>query len=30
MNGIDRFKVFVLCSGNVQADVDYLHIKIIH
>jgi hypothetical protein len=27
MNEIDYFKVFVLCSGDVTADVDYLHVK---
>ncbi len=27
MNEIDHFKVFVLCSGDVAADVDYLHVK---
>jgi hypothetical protein len=30
MNEIDRFKVFILCSGDVAADVDNLHIKRIH
>jgi hypothetical protein len=30
MNEIDYFKVFVLCSGDVVADVDHLHVKIIH
>jgi hypothetical protein len=27
---IDHFKVFVVYSGDVAADVDYLHIKRIH
>jgi hypothetical protein len=27
MNEIDHFKVFVLCSGVVTADVDHMHIK---
>jgi hypothetical protein len=30
MNKIDHFKVFVLCSGNMAADVDHLHVKKIH
>jgi hypothetical protein len=30
MNEIDYFKVFVLCDGDVTADVDYLHVKKIH
>jgi hypothetical protein len=30
MNEIDHFKVFVLCSGDVAADVDHLHVKRIH
>jgi hypothetical protein len=30
MNEIDHFKKIVLCSGNVIADVDYLHVKRIH
>jgi hypothetical protein len=30
MNEIDHFKVFVLYSNNVVADVDYLHVKRIH
>jgi hypothetical protein len=30
MNEIDHFKVFVLCSGDMAADVDHLHIKRIH
>jgi hypothetical protein len=30
MNEIDYFKVFVLCSGDVAADVDHMHIKRIH
>jgi hypothetical protein len=24
MNEIDHFKLFILCSGDVTADVDYL------
>jgi hypothetical protein len=27
---IDHFKIYVLCSGDVVADVDHLHVKIIH
>jgi hypothetical protein len=27
MNEIDHFKVFVLCSGDVAADVDHLRVK---
>jgi hypothetical protein len=27
MNEIDHFKVFVLYSGDVAADVDHLHVK---
>jgi hypothetical protein len=27
MNEIDHFKVFALCSGDVEADVDHLHAK---
>jgi hypothetical protein len=30
MNEIDHFKVIVLCSGDVTADVDHLHVKNIH
>jgi hypothetical protein len=30
MNEIDHFKVFILYSGDVTADVDHLHIKRIH
>jgi hypothetical protein len=30
MNKTDYFKVFVLCSGDVAADVDHLHVKRIH
>jgi hypothetical protein len=30
MNEINHFKVFILCSGDVANDVDYLHVKIIH
>jgi hypothetical protein len=30
MNKIDHFKVFVLCSDNVTADVDHLHVNRIH
>jgi hypothetical protein len=30
MNEIDHFKKFVLCNGDVAADVDYLHIKRIY
>jgi hypothetical protein len=27
MNEIDYFKVFVLCSDDVAADMDYLYVK---
>jgi hypothetical protein len=27
MNEIDHFKISILCSGNVAADVDHLHTK---
>jgi hypothetical protein len=30
MNENDHFEVFVLCSGDVTADVEYLHVKKIH
>jgi hypothetical protein len=30
MNEINYFKVFVLCSCDVAADVDHLHVKRIH
>jgi hypothetical protein len=30
MNEIDHFKAFVLCSGDVVADVDHLLVKRIH
>jgi hypothetical protein len=30
MNEIDHFNIFVLCSGDVTADIDHLHIKRIH
>jgi hypothetical protein len=30
MNEIDYFKVFVLCSDDVVADVDHLHVKIMY
>jgi hypothetical protein len=30
MNEIDHLKKFVLCSGDVTADVDHLHVKRIH
>jgi hypothetical protein len=30
MNEIDHFKIFVLCSGDVAADVDHLHVKRIY
>jgi hypothetical protein len=30
MNEIDHFKKIVLCSGDVTADVDHLHVKRIH
>jgi hypothetical protein len=30
MNEIGHFKVFVLCSGDVTANVDHLYTKRIH
>jgi hypothetical protein len=30
MSEINHFKNFVLCSGDVAADVDNLHVKRIH
>jgi hypothetical protein len=30
MNVIDHFKVFILCSGDMTADVDHLHVKRIY
>jgi hypothetical protein len=30
MNKIDYFKLFILYSGDVTADVDQLHVKRIH
>jgi hypothetical protein len=30
MNEIDHFKVFILCRGDVAANVDQLHVKRIH
>jgi hypothetical protein len=30
MNKTDHFKLFVLCSGDMTADVDHLHVKRIH
>jgi hypothetical protein len=30
MNEIGHFNVFVLCSGDVPADMDHLHVKRIH
>jgi hypothetical protein len=30
MNEIDYFKLFILYSGDVAADVDHLHVKRIH
>jgi hypothetical protein len=30
MNEIDHCKVFILCSDDVTADVDQLHVKRIH
>jgi hypothetical protein len=27
MNEINHFKFFLLCSGDVAADVDHLHVK---
>jgi hypothetical protein len=30
MSEINHFKVFVVCSGDVAADMDHLHVKRIH
>jgi hypothetical protein len=30
MNEINHFKAFILCSGDVVADVYYLYVKRIH
>jgi hypothetical protein len=30
MNEIDHFNFFVLCSGDIVADMDHLHVKKIH
>jgi hypothetical protein len=30
MNGIDHFKVLVLCSGDVAGGMNLLHVKRIH
>jgi hypothetical protein len=30
MSKINHFKVFVLCSDDVVADVDHLHVQRIH
>jgi hypothetical protein len=30
MNEIDHFKFFILCSGDMAADMDHLHVKRIH
>jgi hypothetical protein len=30
MNVIDHFKVFILCSDDMTADVDHLHVKRIY
>jgi hypothetical protein len=30
MSEINHFKFFVLCSGDVTADVDHLYVKRIH
>jgi hypothetical protein len=27
MSEINYFKVFIMCSGDVAADVDHLHVK---
>jgi hypothetical protein len=27
MNEIDHFKVFILCSGDMTSDMDYLYIE---
>jgi hypothetical protein len=30
MNVIDHFKFFVICCGDVAANMNYLHVKRIH
>jgi hypothetical protein len=30
MNEFDHFKVFIVCSGDVTADMDHLYVKRIH
>jgi hypothetical protein len=30
MSEINHFKVFIICSDDVAADVDHLHVKKIH
>jgi hypothetical protein len=30
MNEIDHFKNFILCNGDVTADVDHWYVKRIH
>jgi hypothetical protein len=30
MNEFDHFKVFILCNGDVAADVDHLYVKRIY
>jgi hypothetical protein len=30
MSEIDHFKVFVVCSGDVTANIDHLYVKRIH
>jgi hypothetical protein len=30
MNEIDNFNIFILCSGDVAADVNHLNVKRIH
>jgi hypothetical protein len=30
MNKIDNLKVFILCSSDMVAGMDHLHVKIIH
>jgi hypothetical protein len=30
MNGIDHFKFFILCSGDMTANIDHLYVKRIH
>jgi hypothetical protein len=30
MSEINHFKTFLMCNGNLTANIDYLHVKRIH